>query len=144
VPLSGRWRALIVDDNADAAQVLAEGLRRQGHDVRVAHDASSALVEAERMLPDVVLLDIALPDGDGYQVARRLRQRPSLADTKLVALSGYGHEEHYARSRAAGFDRHLVKPVDLERLASLLAAWAPRSAHPETIRPPIGGAAGTG
>jgi CheY-like chemotaxis protein len=91
-----------------------------GHEVHIAHDGPSALHLAEKERPDVLLLDIGLPGMDGYEVARRLRSTPGFADVKLIALTGYGQEADRQRSSLAGFDHHLVKPVDLEQLRALL------------------------
>jgi signal transduction histidine kinase len=115
-------RILVVDDNVDAARTLAEALGAWGHEVGVAHDGPSALEEALRTRPDVVLLDIGLPGMDGYEVARLLRERAGFADTVLIALSGYGQADDRRRSQDAGFRDHLVKPVDIEELASRLDA----------------------
>jgi PAS domain S-box-containing protein len=117
-----RRQILVVDDNRDAANSLARLLTilcRQ--DVRVAYDGPSALDAAASFRPDVVLLDIGLPGMDGYEVARRLRARTEFAGTLLVALTGWGQDEDRQRSRDAGFDRHLVKPVDPDALLRLLA-----------------------
>jgi CheY-like chemotaxis protein len=112
-------RVLCVDDDPDIAEALAQLLRDLGHEVRVAHGGAEALALAEGYRPEVVLLDIGLPDMDGYEVARRLRRQPGLEATRLVAVSGYGREEDRRQSRAAGIEHHLVKPVkaaDLERV----------------------------
>jgi DNA-binding response OmpR family regulator len=109
----------VVDDNVDAAEALAELLREYGHNVRTAHGAGSGINEALRMRPEIVLLDISMPDADGYEVARRLRAE--LAGTTLVALTGYGEHRHRQKSREAGFDHHLTKPVDMRELEKLLA-----------------------
>jgi signal transduction histidine kinase/CheY-like chemotaxis protein len=114
-------RALLVDDNADAADTLALLLRLWGHEVTVAHDGPAALRAAEAQRPEVCLLDIGLPGMDGYELARRLRARPGLARAVLVALTGWGQEEDRRRAREAGFDHHLVKPVELSALRELLA-----------------------
>lgn len=106
-------RVLVVDDNVDAADMLAEAIRALGHDVRLAHDGPSAINVAESFAPEVVFLDIGLPGMDGYEVALRLR-RPPLAPMTLVALTGYGRDADKLRAREAGFDRHLVKPVDID------------------------------
>jgi CheY-like chemotaxis protein len=105
-------RVLVVDDNMDASQSLGKLLELAGHEVRVAHDGPAALDLAQVYRPDAVLLDIGLPQLDGYEVARRLRQQPATEHTLLIALTGYGHEEDRHRSREAGFNYHLVKPVD--------------------------------
>jgi signal transduction histidine kinase/ActR/RegA family two-component response regulator len=114
-------RVLVVDDNEDAAEMLAEALRWLGHEVAVANDGASALGMVASFRPDVALLDIGLPGIDGYELARALRARLSPAP-RLLALSGYGQDRDRVQSREAGFDVHLVKPVDLEVLATLLDA----------------------
>ena len=118
VPCAPR-RVLVVDDNADGADSLALHLRLSGHEVQVAYSGPAALKVAEPFRPDVVLLDIGLPGMDGYEVARRLRQQPGLADVVLVAVTGYGTDEDRSRSQEAGFDAHLVKPVDADALPPL-------------------------
>ena len=112
-------RILVVDDNVDAAEAIAELLREYGHNVRTAHGAGSGINEALRMRPEIVLLDISMPDADGYEVARRLRAE--LAGTTLIALTGFGEGRHRERSREAGFDHHLTKPVDMRELQKLLS-----------------------
>jgi signal transduction histidine kinase/DNA-binding response OmpR family regulator len=114
-------RVLVVDDNHDAAESLAMVLRLNGHAVSVCHDGPTALSMALATRPEVVLLDIGLPEMDGYEVARRLRACPGPNGMLLIAVTGYGQEQDVRRSRAAGFDHHLVKPVDLGALAGLLA-----------------------
>jgi PAS domain S-box-containing protein len=122
-------KILAVDDNLDAANTMAMLLRILGHDVRTAHDGSSAMEAAQAWRPDIVLLDIGLPGMDGYEVARRLRAIPDLRACILVAVTGYGQEEDRRRSANAGFDHHLVKPVDPQALTELLAECAsPRAA----------------
>jgi CheY-like chemotaxis protein len=111
---------LVVDDNADAAETLALLLRLRGHDVRVAPDGAAALALVIDYAPDVVLLDLGLPGMDGHEVGRRLRRQPGLDKALVVALTGSGAEEDRRRSRDAGFDHHMVKPVDLEDLERLL------------------------
>jgi CheY-like chemotaxis protein len=113
-------RVLVVDDKVDAAASTAMVLRMEGHDVRVAHDGPAALWEAQSDPPDVVLVDIAMPGMDGYEVARRLRQLPGMEQVLLVAVTGYGQPHDRHRSREAGFDQHLVKPVEPEVLLQLL------------------------
>jgi CheY-like chemotaxis protein len=107
-----RLRLLIVDDNVDAAESLRMLLESDGHRIAVSHDGQAALEHAAALQPDVIFLDIGLPDLDGYEVARRLRQNPGLAATLIVAMTGYGQPDDLKRSLEAGFDRHLVKPVD--------------------------------
>jgi signal transduction histidine kinase/ActR/RegA family two-component response regulator len=114
-------RILVVDDNRDSAETLALLLQFSGHDVRTAYDGPAALELAQAASPEVVLLDIGLPQMNGLEVARRMRQELGLKDTLLVALTGYGQDEDRRRSQEAGFDAHMVKPVDLDELHSLLA-----------------------
>jgi CheY-like chemotaxis protein len=116
---------VIVDDNADAAHSLAEILRAFGHRVDVAHEPRGALALAEDDWPEVFILDIGLPDIDGYALARRLRamaaEHPGGHEALYMALTGYGQAHDKVLSKAAGFDRHFVKPVDLEALLAALA-----------------------
>jgi len=112
-------RILVVDDNVDAADALAELLRDFGHDVRAVHDGPSAIEQAAIHRPDIVLLDIGMPGFDGYEVARRMRTELGLTAT-LVALTGYGEANHRRLSREAGFDQHVTKPVDIRKLETLL------------------------
>jgi signal transduction histidine kinase/DNA-binding response OmpR family regulator len=115
-------RVLVVDDHVDAAASLAMLLRLYGHEVRTAADGLTALEEARSFRPEVVLLDIGLPGMDGYEVARRLRKESQGDHMLLAALTGYGQDKDRYRSREAGFDHHLVKPVDPEALHRLLAS----------------------
>jgi CheY-like chemotaxis protein len=116
-------RVLVVDDNEDAAALLAESLTECGYDVRVALDGPSALQIAPGFAPEVALLDIGLPNMDGYEVARRLRTLPGVPTTmKLVAITGYGQEHDLRRVAEAGFAVHLVKPVSLEAVLDALCA----------------------
>jgi signal transduction histidine kinase len=112
-------RVLVVDDNVDTAEMVCAALRRLGHDVAVAHDGPRAIDRALAFVPDVVLLDVGLPEMDGLEVARKLRGSGSRA--RLVALTGYGKPSDHEASRAAGFDSHLVKPVDLATLQQALS-----------------------
>jgi signal transduction histidine kinase/CheY-like chemotaxis protein len=115
-------RILVVDDNRDAAETLGELLRHMGHEVVIAHDGASCLALAKELRPDVAFVDIGLPGVDGYGVARQLRQQQaSEPRTKLVAITGYGQEADRRRSAGAGFDHHLVKPVDLAELRRLVS-----------------------
>jgi CheY-like chemotaxis protein len=116
-----RRRILVVDDNVDSAKSLARLLARlYGQEVRVAHDGPEALSIADEFRPEVVLLDIGLPGMDGNEVARRLRVRPEFEGVLIVALTGWGQESDVERSRAAGFDHHLVKPASPEAILELL------------------------
>ena len=114
-------RILVVDDNRDSADSLAMLLRFKGNDIRTAHDGVEALEVAEMFHPEIVLLDIGLPKLNGYDVARRIRQQPWGRDVLLIALTGWGKEEDRRLSQEAGFNFHLVKPVDLAALDELLA-----------------------
>jgi signal transduction histidine kinase/ActR/RegA family two-component response regulator len=113
-------KILVVDDNEDAASTLAGLLERAGHRVWVAHDGPQALTIARKYAPDVALLDIGLPVMDGYELARRLRELPALERLTTIAVTGYGQASDLKRSRAAGFDAHLVKPVDLAEVEALV------------------------
>jgi len=124
-----RRRVLIVDDNRDAAEWLATLLSLSGHETHVALDGEQAVKAAERLLPDAILLDIGLPRVDGYEVCRRIRQQPWGRDLMIVALTGWGQEEDRQKSREAGFNTHLVKPVHDDVILSLLASL------PSTVTP---------
>ena len=115
-------RILVADDNQDAANTLAMLLRLAGHEVHTAHGGQTALALASTVRPEIALLDIGMPDLDGYEVAKQLRAAPWGATVKLIALTGWGQEEDKRRAQAAGFDHHLTKPVDPDRLEALLAA----------------------
>jgi CheY-like chemotaxis protein len=115
-------RLMIVDDNVDAAASLAILLESQGHRVTVRDDALGALEQARIDPPDAFILDIGLPDMDGYELARRLRADPRTGQALLIALTGYGQPHDRILSRAAGFDHHFVKPVDIAKLTAALAA----------------------
>jgi CheY-like chemotaxis protein len=114
-------RILVVDDNPDSAESLAMLLKISGNETHMAHDGLEAVEAAERFRPDVVLLDIGLPQLNGYDAARRIREQPWGKTMVLIALTGWGQEEDRRRSKDAGFDAHLVKPVDYGALMELLA-----------------------
>ena len=133
VPGAAPGTVLVVDDNADVAQSTALYLRVVGYDVEIALDGCSALAAVDRVTPDAVLLDIGLPGMDGYQVAARMRERPECARTLIVAMSGYGQEEYLARSRLAGVDHHLVKPINLDAVVALLAQRSAASPPPHAV-----------
>ena len=115
-------RILIVDDNADAANSLAQVLGLDGHVTEPVYSARAALARAALFRPDIVLLDLGLPEMDGYEVARRLRAMSELRSVHIVALTGYGQSEDISRSREVGFDQHLTKPVDFVALDAVLNA----------------------
>jgi PAS domain S-box-containing protein len=114
-------RVLVVDDNRDAADVLVMMLQMFGHEVQAAYTGQTAVEMAVEYQPDVVLLDIGLPDMNGYEVARHLRQQPQTKDVRLIAMTGYGQDSDRQRSEEAGCEQHLVKPVDPQKLQELLA-----------------------
>jgi CheY-like chemotaxis protein len=122
-------RILVVDDNADGARLLADALELVGHETRLAFDGPTALVAAADFRPDAALLDLGLPVMDGYELAGQMiarskgRRRPV-----LVAVTGYGQASDQERTRAAGFDAHVVKPVDIPRLISLVESLLARTA----------------
>ena len=117
-------RLLVVDDNHDAADSLARLLQLQGHEVRVVYDGPTALKAARAVRPDMVFLDVGMPGMDGYEVARQMRQTPGLEDVVLAALTGWGQQEDRRRTAEAGFDHHLVKPVETAEVESLVASLA--------------------
>jgi CheY-like chemotaxis protein len=121
-------RILIVEDNDDARAMLRELLAMSGHDVHEAADGQSAIAVAARLHPDVAIVDIGLPDIDGYEVARRLDAQAG-GRIALIALTGYGQPKDQRRALAAGFDLHLVKPVTIERLEEAIATLASRGAR---------------
>jgi PAS domain S-box-containing protein len=114
-------RILVVDDNVDGARSLEKLLKMLGHEVAVTHDGYAALDEARRFRPDIVILDIGLPGMNGYEVARHLRKMPEMRDMLLVAMTGWGKDEDRRKSMEAGFNAHLVKPVELPDLQALLS-----------------------
>jgi two-component system CheB/CheR fusion protein len=119
-PNAERRRILVVEDNRDAADSLRMLLELMGHEVRVAHSGPEGVRAAQEWRPTIVLCDIGLPGMDGFAVAEELRTHPGTATTRLIAVTGYGHEDDRRHSREAGFDHHLVKPVDPEELQKVL------------------------
>jgi CheY-like chemotaxis protein len=117
--LHARHRILVADDNEDAAKTLAMILRIMGNDVQVAHDGLAAVKAAGEFRPDTVFLDIGMPRLNGYDAARQIREHPEGKDIVLIALTGWGQEEDKRRSQEAGFDLHMVKPVDPAALEKL-------------------------
>ena len=117
-------RILVVEDNPDSAEAMLLLLEGFGHDVTVVHDGNEAVEVAKRLAPEIILLDIGLPGIDGYEIARRLRGMPETRAARLIAVSGYGQQKDRARSRDAGFDLHLVKPVDPSKLTEAINAVA--------------------
>jgi signal transduction histidine kinase len=126
-PKVAHARVLVVDDNADAADMLAESLQLKGYDTRIAYDGPSALQLAKEFKPELALLDIGLPAMDGYELARLLRREPGLAEIALVAVTGYGQPSDRHAALEFGFDAHLVKPVTLEKLLRVVQQLKPAS-----------------
>ncbi|MGZ8274578.1 MAG: PAS domain-containing protein [Burkholderiaceae bacterium] len=124
-------RVLVADDNKDGAESMAMLVQMEGHEVRVAYDGASALAIANAFKPEVALLDIGMPELSGDQVAARIREQAWSANTVIVAITGWGQEEDRVKTLAAGFDRHLTKPVDFEQLRRILAE--PRTAFAKVI-----------
>jgi CheY-like chemotaxis protein len=114
-------KVLVVDDNADAANTLNMLLDASGHEVFTEYTAVKAIERTREVHPQVCLLDIGLPDMDGCELARRLRALPGMAKATMIAVSGYGQEQDKQRSADAGFDHHLVKPINTGKLLKLLA-----------------------
>ena len=127
-------RILVADDSVDAAESIGMLLELRGHEVRIAHTGRQAIEASESYHPDVVLLDISLPDMSGYEVARRLRSAPDAGPLVLVALTGFGREADRLRAREAGIDVHLTKPVEPAVLMKLLSSLGGTLPTPESGR----------
>jgi two-component system, sensor histidine kinase len=121
------WRVLIVDDNVDGAYLMAAMMQMYGHQTRIAYTGQSALDTMVEFQPDFVMLDISLPDIDGYEIARRIRQNTQFKDVKLIAATGYGLESDRQKSKEAGFDHHLLKPMEPDKLPHILEKLARQS-----------------
>jgi DNA-binding response OmpR family regulator len=121
-PATDKRRILVVDDSRDSADSLAALLSLTGHEAHTAHDGEHAISEAEKLRPEVILLDIGLPRLNGYDACRRIREQAWGKDMVIIALTGWGQDEDRRLSTQAGFDGHLVKPVDHTALNRLLAA----------------------
>jgi PAS domain S-box-containing protein len=130
-PAAARLRVLVVDDNVDAEQSLSLLMRLQGHEVRAAHDGMEALRQARAFVPQIVVLDIGLPGLSGHDVARRLRRGPETSEAVLIAITGYGQAEDREQAIEAGFQHHMVKPVDPLALIQLIAAIGGQRAKTE-------------
>ncbi|HET9958136.1 MAG TPA: PAS domain-containing protein [Polyangiaceae bacterium] len=128
-------RVLVVDDNEDAAELLGSALELKGQDVRTAHDGRSALLTARQFRPDIIFLDIGLPDMDGCEVAKQLRAQPEFREALLIALTGWGSDEDKRRTASAGFDLHLTKPVEAHSVARVLSH--PTESGPSTSAPEV-------
>ena len=127
---TAHYRILVVDDNTDAAETICALLGRDGHQVRTASDGNAGLQLARTFLPEVVLCDIGLPGMDGYAVAKAVRAEAPIAKAYLIALTGYGRDEDMQRSRTAGFDLHLTKPIGIAQLRNAIAGIAERRSIP--------------
>jgi CheY-like chemotaxis protein len=127
IPIITKLRVVVADDNLDAIEILAMFLERAGHIVHTAYDGAAALAAIKSFKPDVAVLDIGMPKMDGYEVARELRSDPTSPSLVLIALTGWGQAEDHRKSREAGFDYHLIKPVQPSTLVKLLSS-ASRSA----------------
>jgi len=127
---SSGHRVMVVDDNRDAADSLGMLLRLRGMQVQVANDGPSALKAFSTFHPTVILLDLGMPGMDGYEVAEQIRRLPDSGNVALIALTGWGHTEFRERSRERGFAHHLVKPVELDALLSLLGSLQPGGRSP--------------
>jgi CheY-like chemotaxis protein len=123
-PEGSALRVLVVDDSVDSAESMAMVLEMSGHEVRQAHSGEQALGAVREFRPDAVLMDIGMPDLSGYEVAERLRSAPDTREVALIAMTGYGQKADRERSAAAGFDHHLVKPLDFDKLNEVLASFA--------------------
>ena len=123
---AARFRVLLVEDSKAVAEIFAMMLRELGHEVRIVATGDQALAQLPELHPQIVFSDISMPGMSGYDLARHIRQHPDASQVYLVAMTGYGQPEDRQRSLDAGFDEHLVKPADLERLRSVFAAAAAR------------------
>jgi CheY-like chemotaxis protein len=124
-------RVLVVDDNVDAAEMLAAALTAKGYQTRIAHDGPAALLVADTFRPEIAFLDLGLPVMDGYELAMRLRDIPDLAAMRLIAVTGYGQASDKRKTQQAGFHHHLVKPVDLGLVDKVLAGIAAENSEIE-------------
>jgi len=116
-------RVMVVDDSVNAAQVMGWMFELiHGHEVQLAHDGASSIAIAMKFRPHLIMLDIGMPGMTGYEICRAMRQEPVLKDTIIVAQTGWGEKKHRQRTKEAGFDNHLVKPVTLEDIQEILAS----------------------
>jgi CheY-like chemotaxis protein len=132
---SGGLRVLVVDDNRDSADSATDVLRLLGNQVECAYDGESGVSVARRLKPHIILLDLAMPGMDGFEARRRLRDAEGGTSPFLVAMTGFGNEEDKRRTRAAGFDAHLTKPVELDALVALLNEARARAGKPPSHPP---------
>jgi len=132
---TGGLRVLVIDDNRDSADSATDVLRLLGNQVESAYEGEGGVAVARRLKPHMILIDLAMPGIDGFEVRKRLREEPDAAGAYLVAMTGFGNEEDKQRTRAAGFDAHLTKPVELDALVTLLNDARTRAGLPETEPP---------
>ena len=125
------YRILVVDDNENCAKVMMWTMEMLGHTAQMATDGQIAIELAKSFRPHVVLLDIGLPQMNGYEICQRMRNEPVLKDTVFVAQTGWGQKEHRERSKEAGFDHHLVKPIDMKALENILLELDKTGFQPE-------------
>src|SRR5258706_5127563 len=118
-----RRRILVADDNSDAASSLGMLLEMMGHEVCIVHDGVEAVAKASTFGPDIILLDLGMPQLNGYEACSRIRAQPSNKGTLIVALTGWTQDDKKQRSQQAGFDLHLIKPVELPALEKLLREY---------------------
>ncbi|MDQ3101340.1 MAG: response regulator [Bacteroidota bacterium] len=118
---NSKCKVLVVDDNVDGAVTLSVILKHMGNSVRITHDGNSALAVGAEFIPDLILMDIGMPGMDGYETCERMRSQEWSANVRIVALTGWGQEEDKRKARRAGFDLHLVKPVDRKTLMEVIA-----------------------
>jgi CheY-like chemotaxis protein len=121
-------RVLVADDNRDGAEIMSLLLQQYGYEVNVAHSGTEALTVAAQSTPEIAILDIGMPGMTGYEVARRIRAEAWGQRMMLIALTGWGQEEDKKKAFEAGFDHHLIKPIDPDALEALMASGYPRSA----------------
>ncbi len=134
-----KLKVLVVDDSVDSAESMAIILEMSGHDVRKVHNGPDALRAAADYRPDVVLMDIGMPGMSGHEVAHKMRENPAMREVVLIAMTGYGRQVDRDQSRAAGFDHHLVKPLDFEKLNEVLKTSTAQGKRPPAfVRPPAG------
>ncbi len=125
---ANHYKVLIVDDNEASAKTMGWAMELYGHDVKLAHDGLKAIEAAKEYKPDVILLDIGLPGMNGYDVCAALRNDPELRNAKIIAQTGWGQKEHLERSKQAGFDNHLVKPIDIKELMKIISGLNSKAA----------------
>ena len=125
-------RVLIVDDNEASAKTLGWMIELMEHDIKLAHDGATSIEIAREFQPHIVMLDIGLPTMSGYEVCSMMRKEPVLQNSVFIAQTGWGQQEHRQRSKEAGFDHHLVKPINMQQLKELIASIAAQQKNLDT------------